>query len=327
MTSRTLGWDFEWRTARARLETVYVVGETGAREGPFLALVGGDIRHQYRLEERDRPVYEALADLAPEQLEENAVPLMAFAAEWGFLGERLEHYSLAPDRWEPLPRPGPKASVIQATPGCFGQRVAAWIFAVRELRDALELWSAWAANDRKVLADRVEIRERHGERIATYLGSTMRKVRAGCFEPVRPNRSQLFHVAHPTGDLRAAGFRLLLGMIERRTGSARIGFEPDRRAPHGAAVVARPASLLEAAWIQLASQVVAGDVARRCPVCGRIFADERAKTGPEKQICSRACISKRYRQRKPGKAKRSRPRVTKSKTNGRGKRSTERGKR
>src|SRR5262245_57894450 len=138
MAARMLGWDFEGRKARVRLAEVYRIVEVEKDSedpsahaewswiGPFQALIGANAG-PYRLKERSEQVYQALGKIAPERLEEAPEPLVAFAEEWGFLGERLGHFSLAPGRYEP-PRRG-RALV----PGVFGELLDTWIFAVRQL--------------------------------------------------------------------------------------------------------------------------------------------------------------------------------------------------
>lgn len=301
MSAQVLGWEFEGHRSRVRLADVYAFGRRGARRPALPALVGRESRESYRLgqpgEGRLRPLFEELANLRPGELERDPAPLVDFASTWGFLGSKLEHFSLAPGAYEPPPI------------GTFGERVEFWIWHVRQLRDALALARACEAKGETALAELVKIQHRREGRVATYLGAHVRNLGedgVGPFEWAMTHRRQAFHVEFPKGDLRAAGFRVLLAMIDQSLGSSRLGLEPDARAPFGIALVARPQSLLEAAWAQFASHVARGDITFQCEACGRISTDERAKPGPTREVCNQACKQKRRRDRLAAKSRRAR---------------------
>jgi hypothetical protein len=323
MAARLLGLgSFEWRRAQVRLEHVHPVGEDGAKGAQLLAIVGADVGEPYDLEARELRVYDALADLDPDALEIDPQPLIGFAAEWGWLVGGRELYA-------PVDPASPAANALGFASG---ERVEGWIAAVRELRDARELWAAWSAKNARAMSELVEVRTNNrGERSATFLGGTFRqiglrqvereidgkviKVPEPIFEPVRRGRSQLFHVPHPRGDLRAAALDVLLAMIESRAGSGRFGFERDARAPHGVALMARPQTLIECAWVQMANHVWSGDTVRRCanPECSHTWTEEGAKTGPEKVFHSKPCGVADWRRRQAS-AKRSGSRKRKRRT-------------
>lgn len=331
-----LDLDFEWQPARVGLAEVYAVPRRGRAvpRGPALpALIGRDTGRPYRLEQRDEPVYQALANLGPaETLERDPTPLVAFAERWGFLWPDLEHFSLARGDWQP--------NTARTVPGVFGQRVEPWIWAVRELRDALELWRDVEARDRKALRERVQIQERMGQPEAFYLGASVHELCPGCgkpvvprdsrpatacahchqvlpgdpekkvFEPIRTDRRDAFRVGiGERDDLLVASRRVLLHMVETRLGTAPLGLKLEQRAPSGVALVARSRCLLDAAWVQLASHVLAGDVVRRCAAsgCSQLFV-VKSKPGPERRFHNKACKQRDYRERD---ATRARSRVRK----------------
>jgi len=301
MAARVLGWGFEGRPAVVRLADVYAIQDDGSPGGePFKALVGRDSKRVYQLgRPAGRPLFEELGRLSPDDVSRDPAPLVPFASTWGFLGSKLEQFSLAPDEYKPEPL------------GAFGERVEFWVFNIRRLRDALDLKRAHDQNDTRALANLVEIRERLGERVAFFRGATVQnlgKDGAGPFEWKNTERSLSFNVALASGGPRAGAFRILLALIEQSLGSVRLGLEADKRSPSGVAVVGRPSSTLEAAWTQLASHVAHGDSVRRCPECGKLFTDERDKPGPAQELCGRSCVKKRSRSRSAAKIRRTRRR-------------------
>lgn len=294
---------FEWRVAAGghRVVTATPVGRDAAKPGRYIihpdpdvdasgypdSLIapevraskdGSNVRTTHPLE--GRLLFSTLA-----RTEATESEILRFADRYGLLGTPAREVSK------------PSRHIVKASGAartCYGEPIDYWQEAIRDMRQAVDLWSGVRASGRK-RKDMLSplIKWEGGDQVTLFADSAPHHIIAN----QRSAPADVWRSLRP-GELTRPAWLALQYLINRWIGlHVPVAVCRELDGP-GFRLAIQPDTLIDALWIQFGIAVEGKARFQACSACDEWFQIGRGNFQKSKTYCSDACRARAYRQRK-----------------------------